>query len=192
MDAANQRAFRRWGLEIQTNRRCSRNARLSGVSNFRRKDFPEDEKRPLGMIAAPHRRFGKRCFNQDDAANYPRREPGGARPACKSQALASGAKNKAETLSSPASGAGGHSTFATNAGGPCRRLTQAECLSPPACRTARLLVEDSSISVRIACRSSVAEITGNSRTSTQPSASKHCSALTLRNARAPAHWRHSQ
>jgi len=57
---------------------------------------------------------------------------------------------------------------------------QATAYLHPFCRTARsagggLL----SISVRMACRSSVAEITGNSSTSTQPSASRHCNALTL-------------
>lgn len=43
----------------------------------------------------------------------------------------------------------------------------------------RLLAGDSSISVRITRRSSVAEITGNSMTSPQPNASKHCKALDL-------------
>ena len=78
-----------------------------------------------------------------------------------------------------------------NAGGPCSRFTQAECFSLPVCRTARLLA-DSSISARIACRSSVAEITGNSSTTVHASASKHCSAVTLCAARALAPRRHSQ
>jgi len=39
----------------------------------------------------------------------------------------------------------------------------------------RLLTGDSSISARMACKSSVADITGNNRTSTQPKANKHCS-----------------
>ena len=59
-----------------------------------------------------------------------------------------------------------------------------------ACRTARLLVADSSISVRIACRSSVAEITGNSNTSTHPSASRNCNEVTRRAERAARSGQH--
>jgi hypothetical protein len=73
--------------------------------------------------------------------------------------------------------------------GLCPRLTEPEVLSLPASRTARLLTTESSISSRIACRSSVAEITGNSKTSTHASASKHCSPLARR---PPAARRHSQ
>ena len=89
----------------------------------------------------------------------------------KAQGLATGNKHKAEISSRPVSGAGVHATLAINAGGPCSRLTQIECFSLPACSTVRLLVADSSISARIACRSSVAEITGNSSTTALPSAS---------------------
>ncbi len=71
-----------------------------------------------------------------------------------------------------------HTALAARAGGPCSRLAQAEFFSLPACRTVRLLVADSSISARMACRSSEAEITGNNRTSAHPRASKHCSEVT--------------
>jgi hypothetical protein len=70
-------------------------------------------------------------------------------------------------------------------------LTQADPFSLAACRTVRLLDADSSISARIACKSSVAEITGNSRTSAHPSANKHCNGLGLL-AVDPALRRHSQ
>ncbi len=78
-----------------------------------------------------------------------------------------------EISSSPTSGIVRQKALAANAGGPCSRLTHAERVSVAAWRTARLLLADSSISARIACRSSEAEITGNSRTSTHPNASKH-------------------
>ncbi len=124
--------------------------------------------------------------------NYPRREKGGARPPWKTQGLASGDRHVIETSSRPASGATSRTVLASADGGPCSRLTQAEVLSLPACRTVRLLMEESSISARIACRSSDAEITGNSRTSTHPRASRHCRELSRRAARAPASRRHSQ
>ena len=106
-------------------------------------------------------------------------------PACQLQAFASGAKCKTETSSGPACGAGSQFIFASSAGGPCSRFTHAACFSPAACRTARLLVADSSISARMACRSSVAEITGKSNTSAQPSASRNCKAVIRRAARLP-------
>ena len=111
---------------------------------------------------------------------------------CKTQGLATGTKHTAEISNRPASGAGVHAILAINAGGPCSRLIQAEFLSLPACRTVRLLLDESSISARMACRSSDAEITGNSRTSTHPRASRHCSELTQRAARTSASRRHSQ
>ena len=52
--------------------------------------------------------------------------------------------------------------------------------------------EESSISARMASRSSEAEITGKSRTSAHPRASRHCSEVTLRTNRDPPLRRHSQ
>ena len=78
----------------------------------------------------------------------------------------------------PGCGSGRPGALATIAGGACSRLTPgSEFFSPPPARTARLFVPGSSTSQRIACTSSVAEITGNSRISTQPSASRHCNAV---------------
>ena len=111
---------------------------------------------------------------------------------CKAQGLATGAKHKAEISNRPASGAGVQAMLAINAGGPCKRLTPVECFSLPACSTVCLPVADSSISARMACRSSVAEITGNSSITAQPSASRHCSAVTLRATRAFPPRRQSQ
>jgi hypothetical protein len=67
------------------------------------------------------------------------------------------------------------------------RLSPPEFLSLAAWHTVRLLTEESSISVCIACKSSEAEITGNSRTSRHPSDARHWSELNLRVPR-----RHSQ
>lgn len=123
---------------------------------------------------------------------YPRRETGGARPAWKAPGLDSGDTQVSETSSSLTSGATSHTALATAAGGPCQRFAQIEFRSLTACRTVRLLMEESSISARIACRSSEAEITGNSRTKTHPRASKHCGELTRRPVRNPASRRHSK
>jgi hypothetical protein len=111
---------------------------------------------------------------------------------CKAQGLATGTKHKAEISNRPASGAGVQAILAIKAGGPCKRLTQAECFSLAACSTVCLLVAVSSISARIACRSSVAEITGKSSTTAQPSVSRHCSAVALRATRASPPRRQSQ
>ncbi len=167
---------------------------LYRASGPRRNDFLRIKMRNArcGFPTASGQRFGKDQLCKDDSANYPRREPGGARPPCKSQGPVSGVKHATETSSRPASGAASHTALATTAGGPCSRFTQAEFLSLPACRTVRLLLADSSISARIACKSSDAEITGNSRTSTHPSASKHCSAVIRRPSRDLASRRHSQ
>jgi hypothetical protein len=67
------------------------------------------------------------------------------------------------------------------------RLSPPEFLSLAAWHTVPLLTEESSISVRIACKSSEAEITGNSRTSRHPIDARHWSELNLRVPR-----RHSQ
>jgi len=62
----------------------------------------------------------------------------------------------------------------SSAGGVCNRLFQTEALSLLPWRMLRLLAGDSSISARIACTSSVADMTGKRTTSAQPSASQHC------------------
>jgi hypothetical protein len=67
------------------------------------------------------------------------------------------------------------------------RLSQPELLSLAVWHTVRLLTEESSISVCLACKSSEAEITGNSRTSRHPRDARHWSELNLRVPR-----RHSQ
>ena len=76
------------------------------------------------------------------------------------------------------------------AGGLCD--FQADALSVLDCRRLRLLTCDSSISVRIARRSSVAETTGKSRTSRHPKASRHCNAVNLRPVDSPLVFDHSQ
>ena len=131
-------------------------------------------------------------FKNDASGNYPGREKGGARPALRTRGLDSGDSCTSEPSNTRTSRTGIQLALATIAGGPCSRLTQAEVLSLPVWRTVRLLMEESSISARMACRSSEAEITGNSRTSTHAKASKNCSAVTRRSRRAAAPRRHSQ
>ncbi len=67
---------------------------------------------------------------------------------------------------------------AASAGGLCN--FQLETLSGLAGWMLRLLAGDSSISLRMAQRSSVAEITGKRMTSMQPKASRHCREVNLR------------
>jgi len=101
-----------------------------------------------------------------DEANYPR--TGGARPEWRIDG-AGGSEGKTlrnscrDALVSP-SEAG-----ITTSGQRCwDRLCQTEAFSPPDWQTLRLQGEDSSISARMAWISSLAEITGNSRTRAQP------------------------
>jgi hypothetical protein len=68
--------------------------------------------------------------------------------------------------------------LAAKAGGFCHR--QAKALSLLARRMVRLLAGDSSISLLMARRSSVAETTGKRMTSMHPRASTHCTAVNLR------------
>lgn len=75
---------------------------------------------------------------------------------------------------------------ATRSGCAC----QVDALSPAFWQMLRLLRGDSSISARIACKSSVAEITGNRITSMHPRESRHC--RDLRPTRALLRSRHSQ
>jgi len=76
------------------------------------------------------------------------------------------------------------------AGGVCN--LPADALSLLASRTVRLLEGDSSISARMAQRSSVAETTGKRTTSMHPIASRHCRDLNLRVAWVALDTRHSQ
>jgi hypothetical protein len=69
---------------------------------------------------------------------------------------------------------------------------QAEGLSPLLWQKLRLPMGDSSISVRIACRSSVAETTGKRITSRHARAIRHWIELTLRRNWTPFEFRHSQ
>ncbi len=127
-----------------------------------------------------------------DSANYPGKEKGGERPICKPQGLASGDKEITKILSRVVSKTGSQAAPAAIAAGPCTWLTPAESLPVAACRRARLLLADSSISALIACRSSEAEITGNNRTSTHPRASRHCGGLAMRGERVVVPRRHTQ
>src|SRR5208282_2860040 len=97
---------------------------------------------------------------------------------------------RVSTGSGPSSFTGREAAVASRAGGLCS--FQPETLSWLACRTLRLLAGDSSISLRMASRSSVAEITGKRITSRQPKASRHCKDVNLRPAGAVLELRHSQ
>ena len=67
---------------------------------------------------------------------------------------------------------------AITAGRLWQRLCQTEAFSTAAWQTLRLPGEDSSISARIACRSSLAEITGKRRINAQPKAQTNTSGHT--------------
>src|SRR5271165_1155225 len=123
--------------------------------------------------------------------HYARWEAGGARP---ERRIDPAVRDKAitwETSWNSAPRANGI-TVPSIAGGVCKRLFQGEALALVAWRRLRLLAGVSSISVRMARRSSVAEITGKSTTSTHPKASRHCSELKLRSAWLVRVLRHSQ
>src|SRR5271166_4725375 len=103
-----------------------------------------------------------------DLASYARQKHGGARLARRIDG-ATGNESRTEKSFCPGSGARPiGAEVAATAGRLCQRLCETEAFSPAAWQTLRLLGEDSSISARMACRSSEAEITGNSRTITQP------------------------
>src|SRR5208337_988977 len=124
--------------------------------------------------------------------DHARQATGGARPARCSAGAAGRGKNgcKGTPLESAASEI--VEAGPSRAGGICALEFQRGLLSPPACRMLRLLSGDSSISVRMAMRSSLAEITGKSITSRQPRASRHCRELNVCSARALLELRHSQ
>src|SRR5208282_5557347 len=101
-------------------------------------------------------------------ASYARRKHGGARLARRSDGAAG---NERRTVTSCCHGSRTRPIAAevpATAGRLCQRLCETEAFSPADWQTLRLLGDDSSISARMACRSSEAEITGNSRTITQP------------------------
>lgn len=129
---------------------------------------------------------------QEYRRTYPRRENGGARPVLRAQTLTGGDKRLVETSSTATSSNPSRIALAMSAGGLCMRLVQAEPRSPAVCRTVRLLVADSSISARMACKSSDAEITGNNRTRAQAKLSRHCSDVIQRAGRDAPPRRHSQ
>lgn len=106
--------------------------------------------------------------------------------------LASGAGGMRELSKGCVCGETSRTAVAVTAAGDCRRLTQEDCLSLIACRTVRLLRAESSISARIGCRSSVAEITGNKSTRVQPKINRQRSGLKLLEGDAAPFRRHSQ
>ncbi len=111
------------------------------------------------------------------SATYARQEDGGAR-LDKGIDGATGAKSETEKSSSRTSRIRRGDTAATTAGRLCQRQFPTEALSPAHWQTPRLPGENSSISARMACRSSEAEITGNNRTNTHPRAQRNTSGRT--------------
>ena len=71
-------------------------------------------------------------------------------------------------------------SFTATVSAGCNSDFEGEGFSLPDCPMLRLPLGDSSISARIACRSSVAEITGNSMTSKHPSANRQWNVLAFR------------
>jgi hypothetical protein len=108
-----------------------------------------------------------------------RRERGGPRPEQRIDG-ATGSNRDTEKISCFSIVNASAAVLATIAGRFCQRLCHTEAFSPHACETLRLPGEDSSISARMACRSSEAEMTGNSRTRAQPRAQMKTSGRTAR------------
>jgi hypothetical protein len=125
-----------------------------------------------------------------DSRNYAGRESGGARPARWTAGVDGTDRLRDGRGSQPSSFRTKELAFAVNAGGLCH--FQTEALSLVICRMVRLLAGDSSISARMARRSSVAEITGKRMTSMHPRVSRHCRAFDLRPARVALDPRHNQ
>jgi hypothetical protein len=112
------------------------------------------------------RQFLHECTS--DLSNYPREETGGARLA---RRIDGAAGNKTERVRDPCRVSDvslSEAAIATTAHRFWHRLCQTDDFSPPATQILRLQGEDSSLSARMACKSSLAEITGKSRTRTQP------------------------
>ena len=113
-----------------------------------------------------------------DLASYARREYGGARLARRIDGAAGIERGRVKSSSRRSLMSPSEAVVATIAGRFCQRLCQTEAFSPAAWQILRLPGEHSSISARIACRSSVAEITGNNRTNAQPRAQMKTSGRT--------------
>ncbi len=159
----------------------------SRVCKSARKSFVKMGKNRRRFLHATDRRF-----SETHSSNYARREQGGARLARRTTGAAGSDCGTEKDSCQPSISGANVAVAATTAGKVCHRLCQAEVFSAAAWRALRLPGEDSSISVRIACRSSVAEITGKSRTSKHASASKHCREPNLLKARVWKLRRHSQ
>jgi hypothetical protein len=101
-----------------------------------------------------------------------RQENGGAREEGLPKRLCSANRTGAISTCPQTSSLRPHDTGKINAGNPPALPIRASDLSLTACLTTRFDGPDSSISWRIACRSSVAEITGNSSIRTQPKSTK--------------------
>jgi len=147
------------------------------------------ETRPLSRI--PRKKFVnlKRWISllkesRSDTANYPRTK-GGARPV--------GAAAVREKMATGRSGCCNQLRLIPNIGKTPEAMAGCACHFPeqgfsvPFWLTLRFPQEDSSISARIACRSSVAETTGKSTTRAHPKAKMHCAEVILRRA-----WRHRE
>jgi hypothetical protein len=103
-----------------------------------------------------------------DVASYARREHGGARLARRVEGATGTERGTVKSSHRPSPMGPSETVVATTAGRFCQGLYQTEAFSTTAWQTPRLPGEDSSISARMACKSSLAEITGKSRTSAQP------------------------
>jgi hypothetical protein len=137
----------------------------------RRPEFGRKAKNRLGL------RRQLRC--------YRRNERGGARLARLTAGAASTNKCRVGKACQPWVHTIKELAITASAGGFCH--FQAEGFSFPVCRTLRLPSGDSSISARMARRSSVAETTGKRTTSMHPKANKQCRELTLREGLRPHH-----
>src|ERR1700727_3298155 len=118
--------------------------------------------------------------------NYTKNKLGGARPA-RSMTGATGVLRYGLDTCCQDSTAVKKIALPETAAGLCHPAWSSGLLSVLACRRLRSLAGDSSISARIARKSSVAEITGKRITSTHPSASRHCAELNRRVALRPCH-----
>jgi len=103
-----------------------------------------------------------------DGASYPRQEHGGARLARRIDGVAGTARGAMRSSCQPSPVSLMETMAGTTAGRFCPEPCQAQAFCPAVWQTVRLPGENSSISARMACKSSLAEITGNRRTSAQP------------------------
>jgi hypothetical protein len=103
-----------------------------------------------------------------DLASYAACAHGGARLARRIEGARSTERGTVRNSCQPSLLSPKEGVMAIMAGRSCQGLVQTEAFVTAAWQTLRLHGEDSSISARMACKSSLAEITGNSRTNTQP------------------------